>query len=155
MRGFLKVLCGCSLLLNMVLIGLISGHIYKRWSAQSYQSVQAELSPETRDMVGQTFKNTFREVKDLGDGARLARADLVEILSAEEFDGAAYDMVVARLMDVRNDMQGLKVQAVRELAMTLPAAERQALAARMAKMAGGGERRGGKHYGPPSRDILR
>ena len=98
-----------------------------------------------RHFVGQTFQRTFREIKPLGDEARAARESLVGILSADEFDGDAYDLVVARLMDVRGEVQGLKIQATKDLAMSLPVVERQKMAARMAKMAGGGR---GKAFGP-------
>ena len=133
-----KLVCTVSILINILLLGMIAGHYYYKWSHHPWQSVKKDLSPESRNIVGRTFQSAFRDIRPLGDEARKARAELIKILSAEEFDEAAFDKTVAEIVDVRREMTAIKIQATKDAAMNLSAEERKKMADRMAKMVGGG-----------------
>ncbi len=140
MSRTIKTFFMLSMLLNIALIGLIGGHIYKRWNKYHApaQSTLEQFSPETRNLVGRTLQNSFKDMQPLGDEMRKKRASLLEILTADEFDEAAFDKVTQELDDIRVQMKDLKIETTKELAKTLPPEERKAFAKRMAKMVGGG-----------------
>lgn len=136
-----KIILTVSVLLNLVLIGVASGHVYKHWSSHPWHQVKKDLSPEARNIAGRTFQSAFREIRPLGDKARKARAEIVKILSAQEFDEAAFDKATAKMLSIRGDMKALKIQAMKDAAMKLSVEDRRKLANRMAKMVGGGHER--------------
>lgn len=152
--GRMKTLLTLSVVLNVLLIGGFGGHIYKRWSSHPWHAVKQELSPETRNVIGRTFQSAFREIKPLGDEARKARADLVRILSADEFDEAAFDKAAEKISGVRSEMVAIKIQATKDAALQLSVEERRKMADRMAKMVGGGhERRVKRHRRPKAMGV--
>jgi uncharacterized membrane protein len=123
--------------------------VYKHWSAQPWHEIKRELSPEGRNITGRAFQSAFRDIKPLGDKARKARGEIVKILSAEEFDGEAFDKAVARMLEVRGDMKALKIKALRDVASQLSVEDRRKMAERMADKVGGGyERRVDRHRRP-------
>ena len=136
-----KTLLTVSLLLNILLIGVVGGHVYKKWADHPWHEVKKELSPESRNVVGRTFQSAFREIRPLGEEARKARASLVKILSAQEFDEDAFDEAADKLVKIRGDMTALKIQASKDVAKELSVEERKKMANRMAKMIGGGHER--------------
>ena len=73
MKGFLVV----SVLVNILLIGMVGGHVYKKWSSHPWHEVKAQLSPESRNVVGRTFQSAVREGRPIADEARKARAESV------------------------------------------------------------------------------
>lgn len=141
MKRSTKIIFTGSLLLNLLLIGLVGGHVAKRWSDHSMAGIRAQLSPESRNVVGRTFQSTFREIRPLGQEARKARADMVKILSAKEFDQEAFDTAADKLKTLQGDIQDLKIDATREVASQLSVEDRRKMADRMAKMVGGGHER--------------
>ena len=56
-----KILLTGSLLVNVLLIGMVGGHFYKRWASHPWHQVKEELSPETRNHVGRVFQEMFQE----------------------------------------------------------------------------------------------
>ena len=133
-----KIFLSISVLFNLLLAGTIAGHVYKHWSSHPWHNVKAELSPEGRNIAGRTFQSAFRDIRPLGDKARKARAELVKILSAEEFDEAGFDNATKRMLGIRGDMKARKIQAMKDVAMKLSVEDRRQMANRMAKMVGGG-----------------
>ena len=127
--------------LNVLLLGVSAGHVYQRWSSHPWHEVKKELSPEGRNIAGRVFQSAFRDIKPLGQDARKARAEIVKILSADEFDADAFDKATARMLDIRGDMKALKIQAMRDAASQLSVEDRRKMADRMAKMVGGGHKR--------------
>ncbi|MCB1651774.1 MAG: periplasmic heavy metal sensor [Alphaproteobacteria bacterium] len=149
MNTGVKVLLTVSLLLNVLLLGLACGHVYKKWHDHPWQKTRAELSPEARSLIGRTFQATFRDIRPLGDEARKARADMVKILSADEFDGTAFDEAAARLRAVGAQIKDKKIEATKQIASELSAEERRKMAERMTSMIGGGyEKRVYRHRNP-------
>jgi uncharacterized membrane protein len=145
----LKMVFMVSLILNVLLIGVVGGLAYKKWSAHPWHKIKHELSPETRHIVGRNLQSAFRDIKPLGNKARKARADLVKILSAEEFDGEEFDKAAARLVDVQDEMRAKKIAVTKEVAEQLSYEERQKMADRMTKMIGGGREHKVKRHRKP------
>ncbi|HOO82331.1 MAG TPA: periplasmic heavy metal sensor [Alphaproteobacteria bacterium] len=137
----IKIVLVGSVVLNLLLGGMVGGHVYKRWSAHPWHEVKEQLSPESRNLVGRTFQSAFREIKPLGDKARKARVDLVKILSADDFDEEAYDKAAAKMLEIGGEMKAHKVETIKTLAAQLSVEERRKMADRMAQMVGGGHER--------------
>ena len=145
----MKIFITVSVVLNVLVLGVIGGHIYKKWSHHPWHEVKKELSPETRSVIGRTFQSAFREIKPLGNNARKVRAELVKILSAKEFDADAFDKAAEKMRGIRGEMSAIKIQATKDAASQLSVEERRKMADRMAKMVGGGhERRVKRHRRP-------
>lgn len=150
-----RVILVLSLLLNIFLFGAGAGFVYKHYSQKPWMKERGTLSPETRNIVGRTLQSTFRDIRPLGQDARTARAELIKVLSAEEFDAVAYDKAVERLRDIKGDIQDKKIAATKEIAQNLPFKERQKMADRMVGMVGGGhEKRVKRHRGPRKYEVL-
>ncbi len=145
----MKAIITVSLILNVLLIGGFGGHVYKRWSSHPWHQVKKELSPETRSVIGRTFQSAFREIKPLGNDARKVRAELVKILSANEFDADAFDKAAEKMRGIRSEMSAIKIQATKDAASQLSVEERRKMADRMAKMVGGGHERRVKRHRKP------
>ena len=133
-----KIILSVSVLLNLLLIGTVAGHAYKHWSSHPWHQVKVDLSPEGQNMAGRTFQSAFRDIRPLGQDARKVRGELVKILSAEEFDEAAFDKATEKMLSIRGEMKDKKIQAMKEVAMNLSLEDRRAMADRIAKMVGGG-----------------
>lgn len=149
MNKNIKIILAVSLVLNVLLLGMAGGHAYTRWSAHPWHEMKQQLSPESRNLIGRTFQNAFREIKPLGDKARKARAKLVKILSADEFDEAAYDTVAAELLEIGGEMKTHKVDTIKTLASQMSVEDRRKMADKMAYMVGGGHERPVKRHRKP------
>ena len=134
MKGFLVV----SVLVNILLIGMVGGHVYKKWSSHPWHEVKAQLSPESRNVVGRTFQSAFREGRPIADEARKARAEIVKVLSEDELDEEALDAAIRSMLDTREKITEIKIKAMKDVAGQLSAEDRRIMADRMARMVGGG-----------------
>ncbi len=134
----IKLMFTVSVLLNVLLVGLGGGVAYKHWAAHPWKQDRQELSPEARHIVGRNLQGAFREIKPLGDEARKARAALIKVLSAEDFDADRYDEAALRLSVAKEKMRAKKVEVTKVIASQLSAEERGQMAERMTKMIGGG-----------------
>lgn len=138
MNQRIKIIFTVSVLLNVVLIGLAAGYAYKSWAAHPWHKVKEQLEPETRHIVGRNFQGAFRDIRPLGDKARKVRAELIKILSADEFDEEAFEREAKKLQGLRGDMVDIKIETVKKLSRELGIDERVKLADRMVRMIGGG-----------------
>lgn len=138
MKRSTKIILSASLIVNLLMVGVVGGAAYKKWTERPWHEIKKELEPETRNVVARTFQDKFREIRPIGKDARKARGDLVKVMTAEEFDPEAFDKAAGKLTDLRNKMQAVKVQATKDILSQLPADERAKMAHRMAEKIGGG-----------------
>ncbi len=138
MRRSTKIILGASLITNLLLIGLIGGAVYKKWSERPWHEVKQQLEPETRNVVARTFQDKFREIRPIGKEARKARGELVKVMTADEFDPEAFDRAAAELTGLRDRMAEIKLQATKDILSKLPKEERAKMAHHMAVKIGGG-----------------
>lgn len=141
-----KIILSSSLVVNLLFAGLIGGHVYDRFKRHPWQETKEQLSPESRNLVGRTFQNAFREIKPLGDEARKVRAELVKILSADDFDEAAFDAQAEKMLEISGKMDAHKVETVKTLAMQLSPEDRRTMADKMAVLVGGGHEKRVKRH---------
>jgi uncharacterized membrane protein len=120
-----------SILLNIVFLGMIAAFYFCApsfvWQRGPVPAV-AGISPEARALVRETFHSAGDEMRGKFREAREARGEVLEVLSADTFDPAAYDAASARLSAVKQDLAAAKARVTRELAEKLPAADRRKIA---------------------------
>ena len=138
MKKRMKILLIVSLALNVMFIGIIGGHVAKKWSEHPRHDVVKTFTPETRSLVARTFQSAYQDIQPLGDEARKVRAELLDAVTAEEFNEELFDEIVADMREIQDDIGLIKIEATKTLARELPQSERAKFAERMAKMLGGG-----------------
>lgn len=141
-----KIILSTSLIFNVLLIGIIGGHVIDRYKKHPWHAMKEQLSPESRNLVGRTFQSGFREIKPIGDEARKIRAELVKILTAEEFNEDAYDKIAQKMLDISGKMDAHKIETVKTLAMQMSVEDRVIMADKMARMVGGGHEKRVKRH---------
>ena len=141
MKKSTKIILGASLIANLLLVGLVGGAVYKKWSVMPWHELKKQLEPESRNVVARTFQDKFREIRPIGREARKARGDLIKVMTAEEFDPEAFDKAASKLIDARDRMRDVKLEATKDILSQLPQEERAKMAGRMAEAIGGGMER--------------
>lgn len=153
MNAHSKGLFTASIILNVVLLGVIGGHVYTRWQEHSWREIREEIAPETRNLVAKTFQDAFRDIRAVGGEARKTRAEILKILTAEKFDEKAFDKQAKKLMEQRVQITATKVRSTKALAKKLSAEERAKMAERMVTMLGGGpEKQASRDHQPKEID---
>lgn len=141
MKRSMKLILTGSLALNVLLLGLMGGHSFQRWQDKPWSDVRETMSPESKNVMARTFQSNMPKMKPLMEEAKSARDALMEVLAAEEFDGAAYDAASAALVASKADITALKVETTKTLAENLPPEDRIKMAGKMADMCLGHEGR--------------
>ncbi len=110
MNRRMKLIFTASVLLNIVLIGVALGLLYK--FCQDIP-IARDMSPDARNFVARTYQNGREEVKPLIQEVKARRKNVERILTADEFDRKAYDRAVddllatqAKIMRHRADTMG-------------------------------------------------
>lgn len=132
MNNKIKAFILASILLNVLLGGVILGHVLKM---ARYGRHLPPLSEEQLNLHGEKLER-FREIlhgahlenRDLYEKIRQAREEALEILTAETFDESAYQKQVEILHNLRGQMMQRFADAVKKLAKELTPNERAALA---------------------------
>ena len=133
MRKSTKIIFTLSILLNVVLIGVVVGGAAKQYKAHHWHKVKADLSPESRNIVARNFRAAHRDMADVRGKAQKVRKDMESIFKAEEFDEAAFDKAVKKMRALKEQMHERKIEAVKELAKSLPQEERKKMAGKLAR----------------------
>jgi len=129
----MKVLIFSSLLLNVLLIGVVIGDVTHRFHIEHFvrKSVQefASKLPEDKaalllETVGRVHLNNRDEYNQL----REARKEAMKLLSATEFDEAAYRLQIEKIHELRSLMKQRLADATIELAKQFSQEERRSLA---------------------------
>jgi len=122
-----------SLVLNIVLLGVILGHVPRslgqRPSRQERMEQGLRKLPEP---VQARFREKFAQVRAAGDPARQqmedARTEALRLLAAEPFDEAAYDRQINKIDALREDMFKRMGQAVKQIVKEFSPEERRMFA---------------------------
>ncbi|BAW80974.1 hypothetical conserved protein [Candidatus Nitrosoglobus terrae] len=129
----LKGLLAVSLLTNVMLGGIIVGHLSHRWGHSMITAIQESLKtsslPKARQealqmqlvKVRQEGKATHKEI-------RAAHKALLAILAAPVFDGQAYDIQIDHVHTLYSQQLNRVSKTIKETAEEMNPAERAALA---------------------------
>jgi len=128
-----KMLIIGSLLLNALLVGVIIGNISHRVGGERFfrrhgREFAVKLPPDKQELFFTTMKRVHGENRGNYRQMREARQRTLLILTAPEFDEAAYQSEVAKLHQLRCRMMQRLADATTELAKQFNQEERKALA---------------------------
>lgn len=129
----LKLAFLASLVLNIVLIGVILGHLPRNWQGTASRQERVEQALRALPEPAQShIREKLAEIRAADDPLQpqmdSARAEALRLLAAEPFDEAAYDRQISKIYDVREQMFKLTGQAIRKAAKELTPEERRMLA---------------------------
>lgn len=146
MSKSIKIIFTLSLLLNLILVGVSVGCLWKR---HDHKMPFAESSEETRAQFKAAFEGNREAMRADIDTIRSSRATLENIIAAEPFDRAAYDTEVKKVLSVRDRMGQRRSEILGDVLEKLPAEERAQIAKKISsKLADDRPRHGGKGRGP-------
>jgi len=119
----IKIIFTLSFLLNIILVGIILGGIYKPKRSNYFD--KASVSSEVREVFKKNMhqnreemRNSFKEIKAYKD-------ELKAIIIAEKFDEVAYSNTMKKIRDVKNLMSESKAQSLGKTLSTLSQEERK------------------------------
>jgi uncharacterized membrane protein len=133
MSKTIRILIISSLILNVLLIGIIIGSMSDRLFRKDFPrrkppELGLKLPPDKKKLFLDTMEKVFRENDDIRKQMDEARERVLSILSAPEFDEAAYQVETAKLEKLRGMMMQRFADATKELAKRFNQEERKALA---------------------------
>lgn len=122
-----KIILTVSIILNVLLLGMTGGMMYKKWQwkRSNIEIVQADFSPEARNLIARHFQEARNEMKDEFGKSRQRRKKLVDLLRAENFDQDEYDRTVEQMRDTQNELLERKMEMLKDLALALPPEDRK------------------------------
>ncbi len=139
-----KIIFAASIILNILLAGVVIGtysHGFrmKLSMRQDIDETLKDFPADKRALVTGAMESLRERTKETKKEIRKRRREVLEILSAPEFDPALYDKKVAELHTLMDRLGNEFAGTARDLALNLDQDERKALAEVIMK------RRGGKH----------
>lgn len=118
-----------SLLLNLLLGGLVIGHLLQAWQADEKPEALAQLTAPQQEKLQRDYAALSQKSRDGWAGVRPLREETMRLLVTEPFDEAAYDAQVKKLEQQIARRHAERSLAVKELAKGYALEERKALAA--------------------------
>lgn len=132
MSKWLKAVFVISLALNVLFVGLTIGHFSKRakhWGKMRADVTQtlSSLPEEKREMVLSAMKELRKETRGTKREVRQIRRQMIDTLTAENFDAEKFESEAQDLHDLLGIMTMEMAMTVSELAENLNQEEREAL----------------------------
>jgi len=129
----IKILIFSSLLLNVLLAGVVIGDASHRFHKEyfvrkSMKEFASKLPGDKAALFLETVKRVHLNNRDAYNQIREARKEAMKLLSAPEFDEAAYRLQVEKIHELRSLMKRRLADATIELARQFSQKERSALA---------------------------
>ncbi len=133
MSKTIKILIGSSLLLNVLLIGFVIGNLSNRLFRPDFPmrhppELGVKLPSDKEKLFLDTMEKLIQKNRDIHQQIDEARERVLTILSAPEFDEAAYQVETANLEKLRGVMMQRFADATKELAKQFNQEERKVLA---------------------------
>jgi uncharacterized membrane protein len=139
MSKTVKLIVTFSFLLNMVLVGVVVGGLYKKHNAHTPRF--ENMSAETREVLKQSIQKNREAMRENVEQMRGHKEELKVIITAEEFDAAAYDMKMDQVLSIRNTMMVQKSKALGQTLSSLSQEQRTEMSGHILR------RLSGKHKG--------
>jgi uncharacterized membrane protein len=133
MNKTIKILIICSVLINILLIGVIFGHVSHRVTGKRFIRRQApeftvKLPADKKELFFETMKKVHLDNRDIHRKIRGEREKTISILTAPVFDETAYQTQVKKVHELRGFMMQRLADATEDLANQFTQEERVALA---------------------------
>lgn len=128
----IKLFILASVVLNLIFMGMFAGHAYRRYGIQREGQIIALLD---KSSIDKAQRDALREKlvknmpgKDKWKDKKKWREDTIAILTAKDFDVAAYRNQLELMLQDQQSEKRQKVEVIIELASKLNQQERMALA---------------------------
>jgi uncharacterized membrane protein len=133
MNKTIRILIVCSVVFNVLLIGVIIGSFSDRLFRRDFPGrkppeLRLKLPPDKEKFLSDTMERVFRENEDVRKQMDAARQKVLSILEAPEFSETAYQAETAKLEKLRGAMMQRFADATKDLAKQFSQEERKALA---------------------------
>jgi uncharacterized membrane protein len=133
MTRTIKILIGSSLLLNVLLIGVVIGNLSSRLFREDFPrrrlpEFTVKLPPEKEKLFLEMMEKVHLKNREFLNQIDETRERVLSILSAPEFDEAAYQAATTEVEELRGVMMQRFSGATKDLAKQLNPEERKALA---------------------------
>jgi uncharacterized membrane protein len=132
MTRTVKLVFLASLVLNLLLLGVILGHLPRLDATPPRQQRMEEALKKLPEPVQSRFREHFAQLRAANDPLRRqideARAEAIRLLSAEPFNETAYDRQVSKIEALRAQMYSRTGQLIKQTAKELSPDERRMLA---------------------------
>lgn len=128
-----KFLFTLSILLNLLLVGIVAGHVSHRLFIQHepyseiFSQIADALPPEKRPIFEDAMKRADQDTAELHDQLAESRKQAANIMKADAFDKDAYLAQVQRINKLRAQLIERKAEAITEAAGKLSAEDRAAM----------------------------
>ena len=123
----ISVLFVSSLLLNIFLLGIIVGHVSKRFFKKDINKIIDALPPKKKELFTKTIKNIRPGICNKLPKMRQGRKKIFTILTAPTFDAQVFQHETDKLNQIRQEMFKRRVQGIMELASQFTQEERKIL----------------------------
>jgi len=133
MSKTLRLVFLASLVLNIILLGVIVGHLPRSLDGAPSRRQQMEQALQNLpDPIEARFREKFQQIRAAGDPVRkqmdAARDEALRLLSTEPFDEAAYDRQVKKIDELREEMFKRMGQVIKQTVKELSPDERRMFA---------------------------
>lgn len=139
-----KIFLTSSVILNVVLIGVIAGHAVRAAKEAPWSKMQAELAPETREIMRKMFEEKREKIHAHMVDMKERKANMEAILAAPQFNADDFDVAVADWRSLNDRIISGKIESFKTIMAQLPQEERAKLAPKFVNMLVGHDRKG-KH----------
>lgn len=148
MTKHIKIIFTLSILLNLILIGTIGAHNFKKYQRDDFPA----MSEKTRELIEGNLKLSRADRQEKKDEMRAQRDNLKRIVTAQDFDLAAYNKAINQMLESRHEGAKQKAAAIGKVLSELPYAERIEFSEHMMRQISD-EGRGHKERSPKGRDF--
>jgi uncharacterized membrane protein len=129
----IKILIFSSLLLNVLLAGVVIGDVSHRFHKEhfirkSMKEFASKLPEDKATLFLETVESAHLKNRDVFDQIREARKEAMKLLSAPEFNEAAYRLQIKKIHELHTLMKQRLMDTTIELARQFNQEERSALA---------------------------
>ncbi len=132
MNNKIKAMFTISLIVNIFLIGLVCGCVFKpRDIMLDTHGSRNAISPETRILMKGILKNNRDQMRASFKDIRLKKNNLASIFAAKEFDVQDYDRQVEDLLSLNSKILKNKFERFKKLGIKLPQDERKWLSKKL------------------------
>ncbi|HPF78404.1 MAG TPA: periplasmic heavy metal sensor [Alphaproteobacteria bacterium] len=121
----IKIIFTLSVLLNILLAGVVAGHFIQK---DRYHRPPMELDQQTREKMKASFEKSREEMREFFQEMRKQRDALDEIISAPEFDRAAYDTAVSDILESKGEIVRKKAVMMGGMLSDMSVEERRKMA---------------------------
>ena len=132
MTKTMKIIFTLSILINLVLVGVVSGSLYKRHKKHA-PPIPKELSTEIRAKLEGNIKESRGKMREQFKELKQSHEVLQRIVTAEQFDIDAYNESVNKILDAKDEISKQKAEMMGNILSELSLEERKKISEKLVK----------------------